>query len=482
MRKTPFPAQGPDAWVEIESETERYAFRGLLRIVEARLRYRRSDGEMSKPVTRVNFARGDAVGVLLHDPRQEAVVLVRQFRYPVYAGLSEEERRGEGARQAWLLVLRHRALSGVMAAALLLLAGLSVYTIVTTRASERAAHASRLEAEKSNASAQQALSELEREQELRRQLAEPALHQVLADARQALREGDIPRAMKAASLAVAVGPGSREAWMAMGMLKLVDEEFPDAARAFRRAADVSAVSPASKRKPDAGQRGSPGEQALRLSELAASVGEPEIGLTSLQIRPVLARLIALETSQKMAAEIRPVVLGILQRRNARNWKSALHRDLLEWAGNQLAGGRPAVKLTWRDRGGMLHLTVDLTGTGRFSTWDLLRGLPMSSLSFVGKMPPAPAQWPADITIRRVDLRRADTAGPNALAGLGVEELVVSPTDSAQRTTWTRIKGLKKVYVCPPGRVAGEAALKRRGVAVEPVTEVPPLEKRPDSQE
>jgi hypothetical protein len=31
------------------------------------------------------------------------VILVRQFRYPVYAGLAPEEREGDGAEQAWLL-------------------------------------------------------------------------------------------------------------------------------------------------------------------------------------------------------------------------------------------------------------------------------------------------------------------------------------------------------------------------------------------
>jgi ADP-ribose pyrophosphatase len=31
------------------------------------------------------------------------VILVRQFRYPVYAGLLPEEREGDGAKQAWLL-------------------------------------------------------------------------------------------------------------------------------------------------------------------------------------------------------------------------------------------------------------------------------------------------------------------------------------------------------------------------------------------
>jgi nudix-type nucleoside diphosphatase (YffH/AdpP family) len=103
MRKTPLSLRGSDPWVKIEHETEQYAFGSLFRIVEARLRYRRFDGRMSQPITRVNFERGDAVGVLLYDRQQDAVILVRQFRYPVYAGLPAEARRGEGAQQAWLL-------------------------------------------------------------------------------------------------------------------------------------------------------------------------------------------------------------------------------------------------------------------------------------------------------------------------------------------------------------------------------------------
>jgi ADP-ribose pyrophosphatase len=58
---------------------------------------------MSNPVTRISLERGDSVGVLLHGPERDAVVLVRQFRYPVYAGLGPDERAGDGARRAWLL-------------------------------------------------------------------------------------------------------------------------------------------------------------------------------------------------------------------------------------------------------------------------------------------------------------------------------------------------------------------------------------------
>jgi ADP-ribose pyrophosphatase len=40
--------------------------------------------------------------VLLYDPAADAVVLVRQFRYPVYESLGEAA-RGPGARAAWIL-------------------------------------------------------------------------------------------------------------------------------------------------------------------------------------------------------------------------------------------------------------------------------------------------------------------------------------------------------------------------------------------
>ncbi len=90
-------------WVEILDETEDYRFGNLFRVIRTELRYRRFDGAMSAPITRISFERGDSVGVLLYNPADDTVLLVRQFRYPVYAGLSPEVREGDGAQQAWLL-------------------------------------------------------------------------------------------------------------------------------------------------------------------------------------------------------------------------------------------------------------------------------------------------------------------------------------------------------------------------------------------
>lgn len=103
-------AQGPgpnleEPRVTILEEVEDYAFANLFRIERARLQFRRFDGRMSHPITRICFERGDSVGVLLHDPAEDQVILVRQFRYPVYTRLDAEAQSGDEVQLAWLLEL-----------------------------------------------------------------------------------------------------------------------------------------------------------------------------------------------------------------------------------------------------------------------------------------------------------------------------------------------------------------------------------------
>ena len=89
--------------VKVLELNEDYRYKELFRVVRARLQYRRFDGTLSDPVTRLNFERGNSVGILLYDRVQDAVLLVRQFRYPVFASLKAEEQNSAGARHAWLL-------------------------------------------------------------------------------------------------------------------------------------------------------------------------------------------------------------------------------------------------------------------------------------------------------------------------------------------------------------------------------------------
>jgi ADP-ribose pyrophosphatase len=89
--------------VKILDRVEDYSFGSIFRVIRATLRYRRFDGHMSEDITRINFERGDSVGVLLYDPDEDVVVLNRQFRYPVYASIEPESVDDEGAKQAWIL-------------------------------------------------------------------------------------------------------------------------------------------------------------------------------------------------------------------------------------------------------------------------------------------------------------------------------------------------------------------------------------------
>lgn len=88
--------------VTIHEEIDDYTYGDLFRVVRTKLQYRRFDGSLSDEVTRLNFARGMAVGVLLHNAERDTVVLVRQFRYPVYASLDEPARSSDPER-AWML-------------------------------------------------------------------------------------------------------------------------------------------------------------------------------------------------------------------------------------------------------------------------------------------------------------------------------------------------------------------------------------------
>ena len=71
----------------------------LFKIEEATLAHETFTGGITPDITRINFERGDGVGVLLYARDTDEVLLVEQFRYPVYASRSEPEH----AHKGWLL-------------------------------------------------------------------------------------------------------------------------------------------------------------------------------------------------------------------------------------------------------------------------------------------------------------------------------------------------------------------------------------------
>ena len=64
--------------------------RVLYRVEEVRLSYEQFIGSTGSDVTRVNFERGDAVGALLYEEETGKVILVKKFRYPVYARYAQK--------------------------------------------------------------------------------------------------------------------------------------------------------------------------------------------------------------------------------------------------------------------------------------------------------------------------------------------------------------------------------------------------------
>ena len=70
----------------------------LFYVEEARVSYEQYHGEMGPEVTRVNFERGDGVGVLPYVEETDEVILVEQFRYPVYTG-----RATSGTNKGWIM-------------------------------------------------------------------------------------------------------------------------------------------------------------------------------------------------------------------------------------------------------------------------------------------------------------------------------------------------------------------------------------------
>ena len=70
--------------MRVQEQERHREYDGFFQLDRAVLRFERFDGSLSDPVERLVFERGDSVGVLLYDPERDVVILVEQFRYPVY--------------------------------------------------------------------------------------------------------------------------------------------------------------------------------------------------------------------------------------------------------------------------------------------------------------------------------------------------------------------------------------------------------------
>ena len=68
--------------VVIKNVSEEYNYKNFFKVLRARLQHEKFDGSMSPEVERLVFERGNSVGVLLYDDKEDTVFLIKQFRYP----------------------------------------------------------------------------------------------------------------------------------------------------------------------------------------------------------------------------------------------------------------------------------------------------------------------------------------------------------------------------------------------------------------
>lgn len=68
----------------VDLHSKKRLFDGFFKIDEAEVSFERFDGEMSPPVKRLCFERGDSVAAVVHDRDSGTVILVEQFKYPTY--------------------------------------------------------------------------------------------------------------------------------------------------------------------------------------------------------------------------------------------------------------------------------------------------------------------------------------------------------------------------------------------------------------
>jgi nudix-type nucleoside diphosphatase, YffH/AdpP family len=69
---------------QVDILDQKVIFDDRFKIQEAHLRYQRFDGQMSKPVRRLVFERGDAAAAIIVHTEKQKVLLTNQFRYPTY--------------------------------------------------------------------------------------------------------------------------------------------------------------------------------------------------------------------------------------------------------------------------------------------------------------------------------------------------------------------------------------------------------------
>jgi len=70
--------------MKVQIKQKRRILDDFFKIDRAILQHEKFDGTMSDDVVRLNLLRGEACAALLFNPEKDTIILVKQFRYPIY--------------------------------------------------------------------------------------------------------------------------------------------------------------------------------------------------------------------------------------------------------------------------------------------------------------------------------------------------------------------------------------------------------------
>jgi ADP-ribose pyrophosphatase len=76
--------------MKVELADEQLKYDDFFKITVGRLRFEKFNGKMSAEVRRLCLDRGDAVAVVLFNRKKRTLILIEQFRYPVYRALKKK--------------------------------------------------------------------------------------------------------------------------------------------------------------------------------------------------------------------------------------------------------------------------------------------------------------------------------------------------------------------------------------------------------
>jgi nudix-type nucleoside diphosphatase (YffH/AdpP family) len=70
--------------MKVKVLNKKVVFNDFYKITEATFEFEKNNGEMTEPITRLCFERGDSVAGIVYNTDTQQAILVRQFRWPAY--------------------------------------------------------------------------------------------------------------------------------------------------------------------------------------------------------------------------------------------------------------------------------------------------------------------------------------------------------------------------------------------------------------